>query len=212
MKTIIAALFLVCTVTAMAQTDSVRHISKLEIERRGKEVFAGGDSSMVLHIDTLIMKDRAYLQFFGKKDVKLKVNHAIIHNRGYIFGTDSKNNGTNFDIDIRFDKLGSLHVLAGGLDANNGFRTHPNGNGGNVTLTYAHDGVIPQTENRKEKQYLHIDTRAGGYRVNPQADLYNIYSRIDLSIVGRPLGNLPQGTIYSGSPGVDGKSNIKAKE
>ncbi|WP_257667091.1 hypothetical protein [Parapedobacter tibetensis] len=212
MKTIIAFTLIISSSVALAQEESIKHISKLEIGRKDKEVFGGRDSSLVLHIDTLIMKDRAQLIFFAKKDVKLTVKHAEIDKRAYIFGTDGKNNGSDFDIDIRFDKLGALYVLAGGHDAsNNGSRTHPNGDGGNVNFTYASDGIMPQTEDRKSPNYLQIDTRAGGYRVNPQSDLNNIYSLINTRSAGRPLGNLSQGTVYSGSPGKDGKSTVKAR-
>ncbi len=213
MKTIVAFLLVICSHVALAQEDSTLYISKLEIGSKKKEVFAGRDSSVTLHIDTLIMKDRAQLIFFGKKNVKLTVNHSQIDKRAYIFGTDGKNNGSDFEIDMQFEKLGALYVLAGGHDAsNNGSRTHPNGNGGNVSFVYAADGITPQTKDKKSPHYLQIDTRAGGYRVNPQTDLNNIYSMINMGSIGRPLGNLAQGTVYSGSPGIDGKSTVTAKE
>lgn len=214
MKTIIAGLAILVSATAFGQEKGGEavHLPKLEIGKRDSEVFSRGDSSMTLHIDTLIMGDRASIRFVGKKDVKLVVKHAVIGSRASIFGNDGKNNGTDFDIDIRFDELGSLFVLAGGMDANNGFRTHPNGNGGDVTLRYDADGTIPQTENRRGKHYLAIDTRAGGYRNNPQSEIRNIYDRINTSVVGRPLAALPQGQIYSGSPGRDGKAAVSARE
>ncbi len=213
MKTIFTCLLFAIYSIAIAQENNVIRISKLELGRKKKEVFASRDSSLVVHIDTLVMKDRSQLIFFGKKDVKLTVNHAQIDKRAYIFGTDGKNNGSDFEIDMQFEKLGALYILAGGHDANNnGSRTHPNGNGGNVNFFYDARGVIPQTTDKKSPNYLQIDTRAGGYRVNPHNDLNNIYSMINMGTAGRPLGNLAQGTIYSGSPGNDGKSTIKARE
>ncbi|MFC3196975.1 hypothetical protein ACFOET_05040 [Parapedobacter deserti] len=218
MKIILACILIGGGVAAFAQQpDTTRksraiHISKLEIGKKKKEVLGGKDSSLTVRIDTLIMKDRSQLVFFGKKDVKLEVGHAEIGKRAYIFGTDGKNNGTDFDIDMRFEQLGALYVLAGGHDANNnGSRTHPNGDGGDVTFVYHDEGIVPQTDDRKAPHYLHIDTRAGGYRVNPQNDLRNIYSLINIGSSGRPLGNLAQGTVYSGSPGRDGKSTVKAR-
>ncbi len=213
MKTLIASLIMLIMATAFgqAQERTTVHLATLEIGKRDSEIFSRGDSSMTLYIDTLIMADRSSIRFVGKKDVELVVKHAIIGNRASIFGNDGKNNGTDFDIDIRFDELGSLFVLAGGMDANNGFRTHPNGNGGDVTLHYDEAGIVPQTENRRGKNYLTVDTRAGGYRNNPQSEIRHIYGRINPSIIGRPLAALPQGTIYSGSPGRDGKSVIKGK-
>jgi len=213
MKTIITCIAIAAATAAFAQDTNAIHIARLELEKNKKEVFAGRDSSLVVYIDTLVMKNKSQLVFFGKKDVQLHVRHATIEKRGYIYGTDGKNNGTDLDIDIRFEKLGALYVLAGGQDANNnGSRTHPNGNGGDVTFTYDGDGVVPQTDNKKGAHYLYIDTRAGGYRVNPQNDLRNIYSMINQGITGRPLGNLSQGMVYSGSPGKDGEVSVKARE
>ncbi|QNL50024.1 hypothetical protein H8S90_25635 [Olivibacter sp. SDN3] len=212
---IIIAGLLICFSISSAyaqEGDSVQYIQKLEIDKRKKKTFAvkQRDSTMLLTIDTLIMKDRATLEFFGKKKVQLTVKHAEIPEEAYIVGTDSKNNGSDMDIDIRFERLGKLYILAGGRDANNGSRTHPNGNGGNVKVRYDQSGIIPQQENKHKTGYLKIDTRAGGYRVNPQTDLYNIYTQIGMGIrsgAGR-LGGVPQGQIYSGSPGRDGKSEI----
>lgn len=210
MRKFIVALLTLYSAGAFAQEIDTLHIEKLVIGKKKKEIFSSGkDSSMVVRIDTLMMADRSQLVFYGKKDVKLDIGHAEIDKRAYLFGTDGKNNGSNFDIHVHFDKLGALYVLAGGQDAsNNGSRTFPNGNGGHVTLTYDSQGIVPQTDDKKSDHYLQIDTRAGGYRVNAQNDLANIYSLIDMGAPGRPLGNLSQGQVYSGSPGRDGKSTI----
>ncbi|MGV3763780.1 hypothetical protein [Parapedobacter sp.] len=213
MKAMITCIAMMAAGSALAQDIHTIHIPKLEIERNKKEVFSGRDSSLVVYIDTLVMKNKSQLVFFGKKDVELHVRHADIEKRGYIYGTDGKNNGTDFKIDMRFEKLGTLYVLAGGQDANNnGSRTFPNGNGGDVTFTYDGDGVLPQTDDKKSAHYLHIDTRAGGYRVNPQNELRNIYSLIGQGTAGRPLGNLSQGLVYSGSPGEDGDIILEERE
>jgi len=192
---------------ALAQSDSVQYISRLEIKKKKSVNISRGDSSITLVIDTLIMNDRSRLEFYGKKNVVLKVKHAIIPKRAYISGTDGKNNASNLDITMRFDELGSLFVLAGGRDAQNGTRTFANGNGGKVVFNYAGDGIVPQQEDKNQEHYLVIDTKAGGYSVNARSDLYNIYSRIGGG--SRPLGQLPQGQVYSGSPGIDGKSEVK---
>lgn len=211
MKAIITCLAIMAVGTAMAQDSDTIHIPKLEIERNKKQVFSGRDSSLIVYIDTLVMENKSQLVFFGKKDVVLHVANAHIGKRGYIYGTDGKNNGTDFKIDMRFETLGALYVLAGGQDANNnGSRTHPNGDGGDVIFTYDGKGIIPQTDDKKNSQYLHIDTRAGGYRVNPHTELGNIYSMINRGMIGRPLGNLSQGMVYSGSPGEDGDVTLKA--
>jgi len=199
--------------TAQAQ-DSVQYIPKLELGKKKKKTFTVNrrDSSLVLRIDTLIMKDKASLVFYGKKRVRLEVKHAIIPKQAYIIGTDSKNNGSDMNISIRFDELGALYVLAGGQDANNGTRTFPNGNGGDVILHYDRSGINPQQTDEDKPAYLRVDTRAGGYHVNAQTDLRNIYSQIGMGIRlgnGR-LGGMPQGQVYSGSPGTDGKSTVEA--
>ena len=209
MKTLF--LFLFSTfflLSAQAQTDSIQNISKLEINKKKSKTFTSRDSALILNIDTLIMKDRSKMIFYGKKKVKVYVKHAIIGNDVFIYGTDGKNNGSDMDFSIGFDQLGSLTVSAAGLDAHNGTKTYPNGNGGKVNLNYLSSGVIPQQVNKKENAYLSIDIKAGGNSVNAQNDIRNILSRIGSGT--RPLGQLPQGQVYSGSPGIDGKSEVKA--
>ena len=205
MRTLMTCLAIMATTVAMAQHADTIRISKLEIARGKKEIFDSRDSSLVVYIDTLLMNNKSQMVFFGKKEVKLEVGNAQIGKRAYIFGTDGKNNGTDFDIRIHVDELGALYVIAGGQDANNnGSRTYPNGDGGDVTFLYDGEGVIPQTTDKKAGSYLHIDTRAGGYRTDAQSEIRNIYGMINRG-TGRPLGGLSQGMVYSGSPGVDGK-------
>jgi hypothetical protein len=193
--------------TVSAQMDSVEHISRLEIKKNKRTTISRGDSSLTVIIDTLIMHDRAHLEFFGKKEVNLQIKNAIIPERAYISGTDGKNNASNITMTVRFRELGALYVYAAGRDAFNGTRTFPNGNGGTVVLNYLSDGLTPQQENNKEKQYLEISTKGGGLVGNANTEINNILNRIGRG--GRPLGQLPQGQIYSGSPGKDGKSEIK---
>jgi len=150
------------------QTDTIR-LNKLELKRGAKKVFDTKDSVLVLQIDTLIMKDRSSLQFFGKKKVKLLVNHAELGKRVYFLGRSHQNNASDMDISIKFDKLGSLFVMADGYDANNGSRTDPNGDGGNVRLVYSNDGIHPQQQQSRDQNYLHINTLGGGRHVNATA-------------------------------------------
>jgi len=200
---LIASLSVAFAAQAQVQTE---HISKLEIGKKAKKNFSDRDSSVVLHIDTLIMGDRASLMFYGKKDVKLVIGYAEIGNQASISGTDGKNNGSNFDIDVNFQKLGSLYLIAKGDDAFNGTRTNPNGNGGKVKINLAPTSIKPQQTDKKAKQYLYADIKAGGRAVNATSDLRNIYDRIKVSPGG--LRGLPQGQIYSGSPGIDGTIEI----
>lgn len=184
------------------------HIQRLELGKKEKKNFNKGDSSMIIRIDTLIMKDKSKLDFYAKKDVKLEIGYAEIGNNVLITGQDSKNNATNFDIKANFNQLGSLFIIARGIDAFNGTKTHPNGDGGKVTLAYDAKGLAPQTTNKKGKNFVFIDVTPGGLRVNPSSEVRQIYSRIAMSPGG--LRGLPQGQIYSGSPGRDGKSEIKS--
>lgn len=184
------------------------HISKLELGRKKKKVFNSRDSSAVIHIDTLIMKDKSSLQFYGKKDVRLVIKHAEIGKGAFISGIGGQNNASNFDIDINLKKLGSLYVIARGQDAMNGTKTFPNGDGGAVNFHYNPDGITPQMDNKKQANYVYIDVSAGGRAINPVSDLNQIYSRIATSAPG--LRGLPQGQVYSGSPGKEGKATISS--
>lgn len=184
-----------------------QHFDKLVLNKKEKKVFSERDSSAVIYIDTLIMKDNSSLQFFGKKDVKLIVKHAEIGNKALISGQAGQNNASDFDITINFQKLGSLYVVARGIDAFNGTKTFPNGDAGNVNISYDNEGISPQTTNKKDKNYLFVDVTPGGLHVTPSSEVANIYSRIATSAPG--LRGLPQGQIYSGSPGKEGKITIK---
>lgn len=191
-----------------SQAQTTEHITKLEVGKKKTKNFVSRDSSMIVRIDTLIMKDKAKLEFFGKKDVKLEIGHAIIGKNAVISGSDGKNNATNFDIKVNLQELGSLYVIARGWDAMNGTKTFPNGNGGKVNFTYASTGIKPQTTDKKGKNYLLIDVQQGGLRVNPTSDLQRVYSQISMS--GPGLRGVPQGQVYSGSPGTEGKAEITA--
>lgn len=193
----------------LAQKTDTIHISKLELKRRGKQVFNTGNSVLVLHIDTLIMKDRSSLQFYDKKKVVLVVSHAEIGKRVYFNGRADKNNASDMVIAIKFDKLGSLFVMADGYDAANGFRTDPNGDGGNVKFTYSSDGIHPQQSDHKGSNYLHINVAAGGKHVNATADVQRIMDQIRRG--GVRMGGLPQGQVYSGSAGTDGSSAVSSR-
>ncbi|MBE8722570.1 hypothetical protein [Sphingobacterium pedocola] len=192
-------------VNSQAQVNK-QHFDKLVLNKKERKVFSDRDSSAVIYIDTLIMKDNSSLQFLGKKDVKLIVKHAEIGNKALISGQAGQNNASDFDITINFQKLGSLYVVARGIDAFNGTKTFPNGDAGNVKINYNKVGVSPQTTHKKDKNYLFVDVTPGGLHVTPSSEITNIYSRITTSAPG--LRGLPQGQIYSGSPGKEGKVTI----
>ncbi|UIR57194.1 hypothetical protein LZQ00_05115 [Sphingobacterium sp. SRCM116780] len=187
---------------------NMEHISKLEIGKKAKKVFnnKSSDSISSIHIDTLIMDDKASLIFYGQKNVNLTIGNAIIGNNVSISGTDGKNNGSHFNIQSNFKKLGSLYIIAKGDNAFNGTKTYPNGNGGNVKLELLDNSIHPQLKDKKETNYLRVSNEAGGKAVNATSDLRNIYDRVRQAPAG--LRGLPQGQIYSGSPGIDGKTEI----
>lgn len=194
---------------ANAQITQLR-IGKLIIDKRKTHVIRQRDSLSNVLIDTLVMEDKSTLEFYAAKKASLTVNHAILGKQCIITGTDTKNNGTQFDLKIKFDKLESLFIVSRGFD----YQTRPafgNGNGGNVTLKYASSGIKPQFEGKKKTAYVSIVNSGGGKAVTPQNDLYIIRSRIAMGAgnIGRPLTNLPQGRVYDGTPGDDGKKVIE---
>src|SRR5690606_35440941 len=124
------------------------------------------DWTAVIHIDTLIMKVKSSLQFYGQQDVKLVIKHAEIGKGAFISGLGGQNNASNFAIAINLQKLGSLYVIARGEDAMNGTKTFPNGDGGEVNFQYTPKGIIPQTDDKKQANYVYIDVSAGGRAIS----------------------------------------------
>ncbi len=202
---VLGFLFLV-SFTFVCKAQETQHFSKLEIGKKAKKNIDSRDSTAIIHIDTLIMKDKATLSFYGKKDVKLIVDYAEIGDKATLYGSDGKNNGSNFDIKANFQKLGSLYIIAKGDDAFNGTKTFPNGNGGKVKITLKEGSLKPQTTDKKATNYIYADVVAGGRAVNANTDLRNIYDRIKTAPTG--LRGLPQGQIYSGSAGNEGSFEL----
>lgn len=209
LKYLLSIILTAVVFSALGQVQE-QHIFKLELGKKDKKTFNNRDSSAVIYIDTLIMKDRSSLQFYGKKDVKLIIKHAELGKRVFFSGVGAKNNASNFDISINLQKLGSLYVIASGRDATNGTRTFDNGDGGEVIFHYSKDGIVPQSDDKKADNYLFVDVSAGGRTTNPNTDLNQIYSRIATSAPG--LRGVPQGQIYSGSAGKEGKVRIEKSD
>lgn len=192
---------------AQTQRDTLR-LGTLSLDPKDKKSFSGRDSSLVLYIDTLLMKDRSSINFYGKKKVTLYIQYAEFSKDALIRGTDGKNNGTDIDLYVNIGKLGNLIVDAAGLDAFNGTKTYPNGDGGTIHVYYLGSGIVPQSDAPKAPGHLLMLVQAGGHRVNAQSEVGNILDRIGSG--SRPLGQLPQGQVYSGSPGTDGKATVEA--
>lgn len=183
-------------------------IRKLVLEKRQSHSFQGRDSTVTIVIDTLIMNDRSSLRFFNKKDVNLVIRYAVIGKDCVIGGDDGKNNGTNIILSANFVQLKKLSIDVSGLDAKMSNRNFDNGNGGKVVLNYLTGGVKPQLSDSRSEGYIEISNHAGGYRTNAQSDLYTVYSRLQSGVPGRPLSQLPNGRVYSGGIGRDGKSDV----
>lgn len=209
-KHILLTIVLGIFATSLSAQTNVQHIDKLVLKKKKKHIFSDRDSSAIIYIDTLIMGDRSSLQFFGKNEVTLRVKHAEIGDRAFFLGQAGQNNASDFDIDIKFDQLGSLYIVARGRDALNGTKTHPNGDAGQVHLVYDPAGITPQTTDRDAKHYVKVDVSPGGQRVTPSADLNNIYDMI--ARAPRGLRGVPQGQIYSGSTGQEGTVTIESRE
>lgn len=186
------------------------NIGKVIVDSKKTFHFTQGDSSASFIIDTLIMKDKARLVFYAKKQVKLLVKHAVIGKDCLISGNDSKNNGTNIELLINFAQLKSLFIDVSGEDAKVANRHYDNGNGGNLVLSYLESGKKPQISDKRKPGYVSVLSKAGGSLVNPQNDMVVIMDRLRNGTAGRPLGQFPNGRIYSGNMGTDGKSTIKA--
>lgn len=193
---------------SFGQTSDTLYFSTLSLDRKDKKSFSGGDSTLIVRVDSLIMKDKSRLIFYGKKNIELIVKYAEFGKDALITGTDGKNNGTDMVIYAGIGKIKSLFVDAGGRDAFNGTKTHPNGDGGNVEFYYLDSGAVPQTHSSDEAHFLGINVQGGGHRVNAQSEVNNILDRIGTGT--RPLGRLPQGQVYSGSPGSDGEKTVEA--
>jgi len=207
-KNIFLYLTLLLPLTSIGQLISnPLKIDKLIIDSKKSYAVTEGDSIASIVIDTLIMKDKSKLSFVSKKKVNLVVKHAIVGKNVVISGSDSKNNGTDLNLSVNFVQLRSLYIDVSGEDARTSNRHYDNGNGGHVILSYLSSGQRPQIADKKAENFVSIRNRAGGYAVNPQTDIAILLGQIR-SGSGRPLGQLPNGRIYSGGIGRDGKITI----
>lgn len=187
----------------------IQRIPKLVIENKKTFELLSKDSTGFVVIDTLIMKDNSGINLYNKKSFKIVIRQAFIGKNCEIYGNNGKNTGTNLELAMNCKQLGSLLINVGGLDAKIGNKNYPNGDGGNVTLSYLETGLMPQIADKKLPHYIQIINKGGGFLTNAQPDLASVLSRINGSSPGRPLGQLPNGRVYSGNNGRDGKTEIK---
>ncbi|EOR92705.1 hypothetical protein ADIARSV_4217 [Arcticibacter svalbardensis MN12-7] len=208
MKGIMLYLGMLIPLFAISQTEQkVKYIEikKLVIDKRKSYDFSSRDSSVSIKIDTLIMHANARINFLNKKEASMVVGYAQIDNGAQLNGNDGKNNGTNLNLSINFADLKSLSINVPGLDAKTANRKFDNGNGGKIVVKYLSSGIKPQTENSKQPAFLDIRNSAGGYTTNAQTDLVVVFSQIRSGNPGRPLSQLPNGRVYSGNTGGEGK-------
>ncbi|HEX8376547.1 MAG TPA: hypothetical protein VF602_01930 [Pedobacter sp.] len=199
-RLVLFLLFLPFLSIGQPQSTPIR-ISKIEIDSKKSFYFKEGDSIASIVIDSLIMKDKSQLHFFGKKKVNLIINYAEIGKNVFISGSDNKNNGTELNLSVNLKQLNSLFIDVSGKDARSANRRFDNGNGGMVAINYLAAGIKPQTTDKKRSGYLAINNRGGGATVNPQNDVSVLLGQIRNGS-GRPLGQLPNGRIYSGNVGI----------
>lgn len=205
---ILAALFPPFVSVAQTSSGPIK-ISKLVIDSRKSFGLIAGDSVAAFIIDTLIMKDKAKLFLVNKKQASLVIHHAVIGKDCLVEGNDGKNNGTNLHLAANFVQLRSLSIDVSGEDARMANRHYDNGNGGQVVVSYLASGKKPQTSDKRQSQYLAISNKGGGHLVNPQGDIRVLMDQLRNGYPGRPLAQLPQGRVYSGGIGADGKATVK---
>lgn len=209
MKTLSLYLILFLPLVSICQTtspDTIR-ISKLVIDSKKTHYFKQGDSTVFVIIDTLIMKDKASLYFTAKKNISLTAHEATIGKNCILTANDTKNNGTNLNLNVNFEQLGSLYVDVSGFEARSGNRKFDNGNGGKVNLSFLSGGKNPQSADKNRPNYLSINNKAGGYTVNPQTDIAVLFQQMRNGAPGR-FGGLPNGRVFSGNLGKDGTTSI----
>jgi len=207
--TLYFCLFLPFLALSQSLPDQSIRIPKLVVDSKKTYYLDQGDSTATIVIDTLVMANKARLYLVDKKKVKLVVNNATVGKDCVITGNDGKNNGTDLKMAVNFSQLQSLFIDVSGDDAKNGNRNFDNGNGGSVILNYLASGKKPQLTDKKSANYLSVKNRAGGYMVNPQTDIAVLVDQIKNGTAGRPLGNLPNGKVYSGNIGKDGTTSIQ---
>ncbi len=167
------------------------------------------DSVSVLNIDSLILDKKALLFVNDAKELTINAKYILIDDRAVIKGRDGKNNGTNLTIKGNFVKLGQLAVDLSGDLFEQGIRKYKNGDGGNLVIEYAKQGIKPQTENYKDDNFIAVLNSGAGKNVIPQVELFNVWTQIRNGAgYGRPGG--PQGRVYDASVGKDGKFELKA--
>ncbi len=188
-------------------------MSRLELTKKHVFYIRGGDSSVTLKIDTLIMHAGARIVAMGKKNVIIISGYVETDKKCSISGDDGRNNGTNFDLRMNFVSLNMLIINAVGKNTVGGNRSYPMGHGGNVTIHYLATGLKPQISQRTAENYVIVNTDGGKGSISPNTDLAIIQSQINSgSTPGRPLSGLRNGTIFQGSDGNNGKIKLQSVE
>ncbi|WP_026904926.1 hypothetical protein [Pedobacter glucosidilyticus] len=163
-----------------------------------------------LRLDSLVLNKKSSLEIQGKKDFTIYANHIILADKTFITAHDGKNNGTNLKLSGKFIKIGKTVIDVSGRTYEVGNKTEANGNGGNLLIQYNQDGLIPQSDNNKEKNYIETLAKGASTSTNPYVDVQNLWYRVALgSGMGRSPMGLPQGKVYDASEGSQGNIEIK---
>lgn len=188
-------------------------MNRLELTKKRVFYIRGGDSSVTLKIDTLIMHTGARIVAMGKKNVIIIARYVETDKKCAVSGDDGRNNGTNFDLRMNFIRLNGLTINASGKNTTGGNRNYPMGHGGNVTIHYLASGLKPQINQRTAENYILVNTEGGKGSISPNTDLAVIQSQIRSgSTPGRPLSGLRNGTVFQGSDGNNGKVKLESVE
>jgi hypothetical protein len=165
-----------------------------------------------LILDSLVLNKKSSLIIKNSKDFVIKAKHIVLEDKTSISAHDGKNNGTNLKINGKFVKIGKSVIDVSGLNYVFGDEKYSNGNGGNVEIKYDPNGLKPQSEKTKEKNYVEVLYNGASSSVNPQTEIQNIWYRIgESSRSGRALSGLPRGKIFDAGVGKNGSLNIQVE-
>lgn len=181
----------------------------LHIGARKTHRISDQDSTGVLKLDTLIMDRRAHLVLENKKSFSIEAISIFVDEKAVISAHDSRNNGTDLTLSGKFVELGSLALNVAGREFDQGAnRKAGNGNGGDVLIRYAPEGIRPQLENHRDQHYIGVLNRGAGRARTPQVEIANVWTQIRMGAgTGRPGGRA--GKVYDASEGKDGKTELK---
>lgn len=174
-----------------------------------KEKYIIKDTAKVLILDSLVLNKKSSLIIPNQKDFTIQAKYIILEDKTSISAHDGENNGTNLKISGKFLEIGRSVIDVSGHTFLIGKDKFPNGNGGDLLITYHEGGLKPQVDEHKSKNYIEVLTRGASTSISPWNEINNIWYRINLgSGIGRSPAGLPNGKVYDATTGEDGKVDI----